>query len=545
MKENKKTRFIFVTGGVISGVGKGITAASLGRLLVARGFSVVPLKIDPYLNEDAGTMNPLQHGEVFVTDDGLETDLDLGHYERFLSINLCRHSNFTSGNVLRAVIDKERRGEFSGKQVMFVPHVTDEIQSRIRKVADESRPDFLLVEIGGTMGADMEVQPYAEAIRQFALKNGRENCCFVHVVKADYTFPADEEKTKPIQHSVRMLLGLGVMPDVLVVRTKRRMEKDNFKKLSLYCSIAPEQIIESVDAASIYEIPLALEKNGLAKAVLKNLGFKSKRPELADWKQRCQRLKSKKNITIGMVGKYHAQPDAYISVNEAISHAAAGLGLAVNLVPIDSDSEDVEKKIRNTDGVIVPGGYGSRGTEGMTEAINFSRRKKIPFLGLCFGLQMAVIEFSRNVLGWEKANSSEIDPKTPYPVIDILESQKDAKHLGGTQRLGSYPAVLKKGTRVWDIYQKWHKGKGRIEERHRHRYEVNPDYHKQLTKAGLVLSGFSPDGKLAEFIELPKSKHPFFVATQAHPEFKSRFLEPHPLFVAFLRACVNRHKAGY
>jgi len=335
-----------------------------------------------------------------------------------------------------------------------------------------------------------------------------------------------------------------VMPDILVVRTKRPMERENFKKLSLYCSIAPEQIVESVDASSIYEIPLALEKNGLAKAVLKRFGFKPGRPELADWKKRCERLKSKKIITIGMVGKYHAQPDAYISVNEAVSHAAAGLGLKVKLVPIDSDSEDVEKKIRNTDGIIVPGGYGSRGTEGMIEAINFSRRKKIPFLGLCYGLQMAVIEFSRNVLGWKKANSSEIDQKTPYPVIDILESQKDAKHLGGTQRLGAYPAVLKKGTKVWNIYEPWHKGKGRIEERHRHRYEVNPKYHRDLEKAGLVLGGLSPDKQLAEFIELPVKEHPFFVATQAHPEFKSRFLEPHPLFVAFLKAAMKRHQTG-
>jgi CTP synthase len=545
MKENKKTRFIFVTGGVISGVGKGITAASLGRLLVARGFSVVPLKIDPYLNEDAGTMNPLQHGEVFVTDDGLETDLDLGHYERFLSINLCRHSNFTSGNVLRSVLDKERRGNFLGKTIQFVPHVTDEIQERIKKVADEQRPDFLLVEIGGTMGEDMEIQPYAEAIRQFSLKVGRKRCCFIHVVKADYTIPADEEKTKPIQHSVRMMLGLGTSPDILVVRTKRKMEKENLKKLSLFCCMPPERIIESVNAPSIYELPLWLEEKGLADETLSSFGIKGRKADLREWRRRCGRLWSGKKITLGMVGKYHYHPDAYISVNEALDHAAADLGVSLKLAPIDSDSEQLEKEIRNTDGVIVPGGYGVRGTEGMIKAAGVAREKKIPYLGLCFGLQVAVVEFSRDVLNWRKANSTEVDPKTPYPVIDILAEQKETEHLGGTQRLGSYPAVLKKGTRVWDIYQKWHKGKGRIEERHRHRYEVNPDYHKQLTKAGLVLSGFSPDEKLVEFIELPKSKHPFFVATQAHPEFKSRFLEPHPLFVAFLRACVNRHKAGY
>lgn len=541
--DRSKTKFIFVTGGIISGIGKGIMTASLGRLLISQGYRVFPIKIDPYLNEDAGTMNPIQRGEVFVTEDGAETDLDLGHYERFMSLTLDRRSNFTSGSVFRAVLDKERKGNFLGKTIQFVPHVVNEIQDRILSAAEKEKPDFVLVEIGGTVGADMEIQPFAEAIRQLALRVDRKNCCFIHVVKMDYVFPSDEEKTKPIQHSVRMMLGLGLLPDILVVRAKRKIENDNLKKIALFCGIPEQRIIEGLNALNIYQIPINLEKRGLFDAVSSVFDLRPKKKDMRVWRRRLnQMIFSKKKIRIGVVGKYHRHSDAYISVNEAFCHAAAKSKVLLEIAPIDSEVKNLKARLKTVNGILVPGGYGNRGAEGMMKAIKFSRLNKIPFLGLCFGLQMAVIEYSRNVLKWKKANSAEIDRLTPYPVIDILTDQKYIEMLGGTQRVGSYPARLKKDSLVWKIYQPWHRGSGKISERHRHRYEVNPEYHHNLEKAGLALSGLSPDRLLAEFIELPKRKHPFFVSTQAHPEFKSRFLEPHPLFEAFIKAAAQENK---
>lgn len=538
----KKTKFIFVTGGIISGIGKGLIAASLGRLLIANGYSVAPIKIDPYLNEDAGTINPTEHGEVFVTDDGKETDLDLGHYERFMGISLNKKSNFTSGSVFRAVLDKERTGEYLGETIQFIPHITDEIQKRILDVA--KKQDFVLVEIGGTMGADIEIQPFAEAIKQFKLRVGKENYCLIHVVKIDYIFPSDEEKTKPIQHSIKTMTGLGLFPDILIVRSKRKILKSNLDKISFFGNIPKKCIVEAVDTTNIYEIPVNLKKKGLLSAVYSLFNLKKKGAEKAMdlWKNRINKiLNPKKEIKIAIIGKYHKQSDAYISINEALRHSSALYETSLKLIPINSEKMKPEK-LEEIDGIVIPGGYGKRGTEGMIEAIKIAKKKNIPFLGLCLGLQMAVIEHARNELNWKDANSTELDPKTTYPVIDILEKQKNIRAKGGTQRVGSYPAILKKDSLIWNIYKKEHLGKGVINERHRHRFEVNPFFHKELENSGLILSGFSPDKKLVEFIELSTKKHPFFIATQAHPEFKSQFLKPHPLFSSFINAILKKQK---
>ena len=541
----KKTKFIFVTGGIISGIGKGLTAASLGRLLIANGYSVAPIKIDPYLNEDAGTMNPTEHGEVFVTDDGAETDLDLGHYERFMGISLNKKSNFTSGSVFRTVLNKERIGDYLGKTIQFVPHITDEIQKRILSIAKKANPDFVLVEIGGTIGADIEIQPFAEAIRQFKLRIGEKRCCFIHVVKIDYLFPSDEEKTKPIQHSIKAMTGLGLSPNILIVRTKRKILEASTKKLSLFSSLSQKQIIEAIDSTNIYEIPLNLGKKGFLVAILSYFNLKKEvgKQTMDPWKRQINKmLNSKEEIKIAIVGKYHGQSDAYISINEALRHSAITHSAKLKIVPIDSEERNIDEKIKEVDGIIIPGGYGKRGTEGMIRAIAIAKKEKIPFLGLCLGLQMAVVEHARNELDWKDANSTELDPKTTYPVIDILEKQKNIRAKGGTQRVGSYPAILKKDSLIWNIYKKEHLGKGVINERHRHRFEVNPFFHKELENSGLILSGFSPDKKLVEFIELSTKKHPFFIATQAHPEFKSQFLKPHPLFSAFINAILEKQK---
>ena len=531
----KETKFIFITGGIISGIGKGITSASLGRLLISQGYTVLPVKTDPYLNEDAGTMNPIQHGEVFVTDDGAETDLDLGHYERFMSLSLDRRSNFTTGSVFRAVLDKERRGDFLGKTIQLVPHITDEIQSRIFDIAEKEKPDFMLVEIGGTMGADIEIQPFAEAMRQLALKVGKERFASIHVVKMDYVFPSDEPKTKPIQHSVRAMMSLGLVPDILVVRAKYPIDEGDLEKISMFCSVERSNLIEALDAKNIYEIPIALEENGFLDAVLNHFDLKKKENGLSEWRKRVKKIENAdKKIRIGMVGKYHAQSDAYISVNEALRHAAVENGVTVEIVPIDSEDERAKKMILKSDGLVVPGGYGSRGVEGMIDAVRVARENKIPFLGLCFGLQMAVIETARNLCGMKDAMTTEINKNTSHPIVDILESQKNEMKKGGNQRLGSCPAKVIPGSLVSKIYG-IPEG-GIIHERHRHRYEVNPEYKDDLEKAGLIVSASSPDGTLAEFVERKKSDHPFFVATQAHPELKSRFMEPHPLFSAFMKA---------
>ncbi len=530
------TKYIFVTGGNVSSLGKGITSATIGRLLKNRGLRVTIQKIDPYLNVDAGTMNPFQHGEVFVTDDGTETDLDLGHYERFMSISLDRRANFTSGAVFRTVLDRERKGEFLGKTIQFVPHVTDEIKRRIYAVAESEKLDFVIVEIGGTMGADMEVQPYAEAIRQIRHEVGRGRAAHIHVVKMDYVFPSDEAKTKPIQHSVRATLEMGLMPDVLVVRAKRTIGEENLRKISLFCGVEPGHVIEAMDLKSIYEVPIRLQENGLLRAVFDVFSLEEAKKDLKEWRRRYARLETAtREVRIGIVGKYHNHTDGYISVNEALLHAAAKEGVSLIIEPIDAEGGGVAAQVKRVDGILVPGGYGERGVEGMLRAITYAREKKVPYLGLCYGLQLAVIERARNVLKLKGADSHELNQETEHPVIAILDEQKTVTKMGGTQRLGSYPAHLVKGSIVSKAYRSWHGGTNVINERHRHRYEVNPAYAARLTESGLLLSGFSPDGSLVEFIELPEKEHPFFVATQAHPEFKSRFLEPHPLFECFLR----------
>jgi CTP synthase len=421
-----------------------------------------------------------------------------------------------------------------------VPHITDEIQRRLIEVADAEKPDFLLVEIGGTMGADIEIQPFAEAMRQMALKFKSQNrFASIHVVKIDYVFPSDEAKTKPIQHSVRAMMSLGLQPDVLVVRAKRKVEEDNLQKISLFCSIPRDRVVEALDAVNIYEIPLALEKRGLLKAVFDVFEMKKRKNGLEDWARQYKRMSSKKKVAIGMVGKYHNHPDAYISVNEALRHAGASNDVSVEIVPIDAENPDITAKLKRVSGIVVPGGYGYRGVPGIIKSIKFAREHRIPFLGLCYGLQIAIVEWCQDVLKWKDAASSEFGFKTDHSVIDILDSQKDLKKMGGTQRLGAYPAEILKNSLIWKIYEPWHKGKGVIYERHRHRFEVNPKYHKEIQSKGMVFSGMSPNRELVEFIELPQKIHPFFIATQAHPEFKSRFMEPHPLFTAFVKAAVK------
>jgi len=527
-------KYVFVTGGVVSGIGKGTTAASLAFLLKSRGFKVSILKIDPYLNVDAGTMNPFQHGEVFVTEDGAETDLDLGHYERIIDENLTKFSNFTTGGVYGAVIEKERKGEYLGKTVQVIPHITAEIKKRIKDLGQKNNSQITIVELGGTVG-DIEGLPFLEAIRQMSLDEGRENVIYIHVTMIAYIYPSDEAKTKPTQQSVSILRSIGIQPDLLVCRCKRPLTKEIKQKIALFASLSEEQVIEALDCQSIYEIPLRLEKNGLAKETIKQLRLYNRRPKLKALEKIVRKVKSpRKSVTIGMVGKYLEHSDAYISVVEALKHGGLENNLQVKIRAVESDKlEDNNVNLKeifdDVNGILVPGGFGKRGIEGKIRAIGFARRYKIPFLGLCLGLQLAVVEFARTVCGLKKANSTEFDLNTPYPVIDILDSQKEISRLGGTMRLGSYPCKLAAGTLAHSLYQK-----EEISERHRHRYEVNPNFHGILKKNGLIISGLSPDGKLVEIIEL--KEHPFFIATQFHPEFKSRPTNPHPLFSGFIKA---------
>ncbi len=532
MKKNLK--FIFVLGGIVSGIGKGITVASIASLLKSRGLSILPIKADPYLNKDAGTMNPYQHGEVFVTDDGAETDLDLGHYERFTDLSLTRDSNFTSGSVYAHVIDSERHGDFLGKTIQVIPHVTDEIKRRIITPAKKHKPDITIVEVGGTIG-DIEGEPFLEAARQIHRDYGSENVKFVQVVKIDYIFPSDESKTKPIQQSVALLRSKGIQPNFLIVRCKRPLSKDNQEKISLFTSVPKSHIIQGIDVATtVYETPLNFKKAHLDDLILEEIGVRPKKPDFVEWRHVIQRVKSiRKNVKIALVGKYTEHSDAYISVEEALFSAGIANGAKVEIVHIDAENDNIFESLEDIKGILVPGGFGRRGIEGKIAAIQYAREHKIPFLGLCLGLQTAVIEFARNKCGLKGANSTEFDAKTPHPVVDILAEQKNVKNLGGTMRLGSWKVRAKKGTLVAKLY-----GKQEIAERHRHRYEVNPKYHATLEKHGLVLSGFAKsDNRLVDFIELPG--HPFFVATQAHPEFKSRFLVPHPLFLGFIGAALK------
>ena len=531
----RERKFVFVTGGVASSLGKGITAASLGRLLKARGLKVALQKIDPYLNVDAGTMNPYRHGEVFVTEDGAETDLDLGHYERFVDINLTRKSNVTTGQIYGAVIEKERRGEYLGQTVQVIPHITDEIKRRIREVADEWDADVTIVEIGGTVG-DIEGLPFLEAARQFKLDVGAEHVLYLHVTLIP-TVAGGELKTKPTQHSVRELRSIGIQPDGLVCRTPLPLTDEMRRKIALFCDTPIDAIFEAVDTDFIYEVPLLLEEQGIARWVMQRLGLSDGSPDLNDWRELVRRGRNPLNeVTIAMVGKYVQLRDAYLSVVEALKHGWFANQVRVRIQWVDAEqlSEETAPSLLNgVDGIVVPGGFGYRGIEGKIVAIKYARENGIPFLGLCLGLQCAVIEFARNVCGLKGANSTEFDEETRYPVIALMDEQRRVVQKGGTMRLGAYPCFLKPGTKIAEIY-----GTQLVYERHRHRYEVNPRYHETLEKHGLTLCGISPDGKLVEAIEL--TDHPFLVATQFHPEFKSRPNRPHPLFAAFIAAALRQ-----
>lgn len=530
----KKTKYVFVTGGVVSSLGKGITAASLGRLLKERGYSVTIQKFDPYINIDPGTMNPYEHGEVFVTNDGAETDLDLGHYERFLDENLTKYNNITTGKVYESVINKERKGQYLGKTVQVIPHITNEIKAKIELVGKENNSDIVITEIGGTVG-DIESTPFLEAIRQFKYDVGRDNVLYIHVTLLPYLKAAGELKTKPSQHSVKELMSLGIRPDILVCRTEYPVSLDIKRKLSMFCDIDEDAVIEAPDAKTIYEVPLIMEENGLANVACKKLGIENKKPTLKTWKEIVRKIKHPTDrIKLAVVGKYIELKDAYISINESIEHAAYELGLKAEIHYIQAEELDT-KTLEQFNGILIPGGFGDRGVQGKIDAIKFARENRIPFLGICLGMQSAVIEFSRNVLGMETANSTEFDKNTEFSVIDILLDQKNIENLGGTMRLGLYPCKLEKDSLAYELYQE-----ELIYERHRHRYEFNNIYKEIIQKNGLKISGTSPDGTLAEIVELPKELHPFFIAGQFHPEFKSRPGKPHPLFLGFVKAIYKR-----
>lgn len=529
------TKFIFVTGGVVSSLGKGITAASLGLLLKARGFNVVMQKIDPYINVDPGTMNPFQHGEVFVTDDGTETDLDIGHYERFIDSNLTRESNVTTGTIYGSIISRERKGEFLGATVQVIPHITDEIKRRIMNQAKQGDVDVAISEIGGTVG-DIESLPYLEAIRQMKNDIGHENVFYIHVTLVPYLETSRELKTKPTQHSVKELKSIGIQPDAIVCRSDHPINDEVKDKISLFCDTEREAVVSALNADSIYEVPLMLNAEGLDAYVVKHLGLSGHEPDLTEWKALVERVKEvTEEVTIAIVGKYVDLPDAYISIVESFNAAGVKQGVKVKTKWVTSDlleEEGCANIFNHVSGILVPGGFGGRGIEGKIMAIRYARENDIPFLGLCLGLQCAVIEFARNVVGMEGASSSEFDSNTKYPVIDIMDDQKDIDGLGGTMRLGLYPCKLEPGTKAACAY-----GEEVIYERHRHRYEVSNSLRGKLEEAGLMFAGVSPDGRLVEIIEIPD--HPWFVAGQFHPEFKSRPLRPHPLFREFVGAAVH------
>ncbi|MBN2167929.1 MAG: CTP synthase [Actinobacteria bacterium] len=532
------TKFIFVTGGVVSSLGKGITAASLGLLLKARGLNVVMQKIDPYINVDPGTMNPFQHGEVFVTDDGTETDLDIGHYERFVDVNLSRESNVTTGTIYGSIISRERKGEFLGATVQVIPHITDEIKRRILNLVKHGDVDVAISEIGGTVG-DIESQPYLEAIRQLKNDVGHDNVFYIHVTLVPFLVTSRELKTKPTQHSVKELKSIGIQPDAIVCRADRPINDEVKDKIALFCDTEREAVVSAINAESIYEVPLMLNDEGLDAYVVKHLGLPSHEPDMTEWKALVERVKEiTDEITIAIVGKYVDLPDAYISIVESLNAAGAKRGVKVNTKWITSDfleQEGCAKVFKGVHGILVPGGFGIRGIEGKIESIRFARENGIPFLGLCLGLQCAVIEYARNVVEMAGANSSEFDPETKYPVIDLMDDQKDIDGLGGTMRLGLYPCKLEQGTKAGDAY-----GEELIYERHRHRYEVNNSLRGKLEEAGMVFSGKSPDGRLVEIVEI--DDHPWFMACQFHPEFKSRPLMPHPLFRDFVSASMRHQR---
>jgi len=529
-------KHIFVTGGVVSSLGKGITAASLGRLLKARGLRVMMQKLDPYINVDPGTMNPFQHGEVFVTEDGGETDLDLGHYERFIDESMFKASNVTTGAIYQSVIAKERRGDYLGDTVQVIPHITNAINERVRRLAEDSGADVLITEIGGTVG-DIESLPFLEAIRQLRMELGRDETCYVHVTLVPYMGPAEELKTKPTQHSVRELRSIGIQPDAIVCRSDRPISDALKHKISLLCDVKPSGITSAVDSDNIYEIPLVLQREGLDDFVINHLHMNVPHPpDLSQWEELVARIRSPKGgVRIGIIGKYVQLPDAYLSVVESLRHAGFWHDVEVDVVWIASDdltAADSSEALGELDGILVPGGFGVRGVEGKVAAIRFAREHEIPFFGICLGLQCAIIEFARNVAGLEHANSSEFEPDTPFPVVDVLAGQ-DLSSLGGTMRLGAYPCKLEPGSKAAAAY-----GSELVFERHRHRYEVNPRFRRKLEDAGLICSGESPNRTLVEIIELPD--HPWFVAGQFHPEFRSRPDVPHPLFRDFVGAATSR-----
>ena len=546
------TRHIFVTGGVVSSLGKGLTASSLGRLLRSRGLSVAMQKLDPYINVDPGTMNPFQHGEVFVTEDGAETDLDIGHYERFLDVNLSGAANATTGQVYSTVIAKERRGEYLGDTVQVIPHITDEIKRVMRAQAvpdaEGNAPDVIITEIGGTVG-DIESQPFLEAARQVRADLGRDNVAFVHVALIPFLPAAGELKTKPTQHSVAALRSIGIQPDALVLRTDRPLPEGIKGKVALMCDVDRDAVIECKDAASIYEVPPTLHREGLDAFLVQRLGLTFRDVDWSEWNELLERVESPKyRVEVALVGKYIDLHDAYLSVSEAVKHGGFANNARVDLRWVASDTcetpEGAQKALGGVDAIIVTGGFGIRGIEGKLGALRWAREHKIPTLGLCLGLQCMVIEAARDLLGLAGASSTEMDPETPDPVVHTMDSQVDIVEgdgdLGGTMRLGAYPAVLQEGSIVAEAY-----GKTKVSERHRHRFEVNNDYRDQLESVGLHISGTSPDGNLVEFVELDRSLHPYYVATQAHPEFKSRPTKAHPLFAGLVRAALARHAENY
>lgn len=537
------TKYIFVTGGVVSSLGKGITAASLGRLLKSRGYRVTIQKFDPYINIDPGTMSPYQHGEVFVTDDGAETDLDLGHYERFIDINLSKNSNTTTGKIYQSVINKERRGDYLGGTVQVIPHITNEIKERVFRVGQQDNADFVITEIGGTVG-DIESLPFLEAIRQVKKDVGKNDVLYIHVTLVPYISAAGELKTKPTQHSVKELRSIGISPDIIVCRSEKPISKEMREKMAMFCDVDPDAVIQNLTARSIYEVPMLMEEQGLDTIVLRKLEMEDKPKDMQGWHDMVARILKKydKKVTIAVVGKYVALQDAYISITESLRHAAVANETEldihwVNAEEIEADDTDMDKVMAGVDGILVPGGFGNRGIEGKIKAIQYAREHKIPFFGICLGMQCAVIEFARHVCGMADANSSEFNPNSAHPVIDLMPEQIDVEDLGGTMRLGLYPCKVYPNTLTSKAYNA-----ELIYERHRHRYEFNNAFREKIVGKGLVLGGTLPNGRLVEIVELPESEHPWFLGAQFHPEFKSRPTNPHPLFREFVGAAVKHHQ---
>lgn len=531
------TKFIVVTGGVLSGLGKGVVTASLGKILKSRGLSIDICKVDPYLNVDPGLMNPYQHGEVWVTNDGYEADLDFGHYERFLDVELGRDHNITTGKVYLTVLDKERKGGYLGQTVQIIPHITDEVKREIHEIARINNPDVLLVEIGGTTG-DIEGMPFLEALRQMRMETGRGNVVFVHVTLVPTLDAVGEQKTKPTQHSVKELRSIGIQPDILVCRTIKPLLDETKAKLALFCDVGKLDVISNHDVPSVYEVPIIMEKQGVGDNILGKLSLREKKMDLKEWRKYVKKMKSlEKEVTIAVVGKYTDLKDSYISIVEALKHSGVSLGYNVNIMWVESlDLEDDPSKVdqlKDAAGILVPGGFGARGSEGKMLAIKYARENNIPYLGICFGFQLAAIEFARNAMGMENANSSELNPDTPYPVVDLLPEQKDIEEMGGTMRLGEIEFEIEKDSLAYEIYKKTKAG-----ERHRHRYEINPEYIGKIEKKGMKFTAKSDNKRRMEILEIPKHSH--FLATQFHPEFKSRPLRPAPVFKAFVEAAIKR-----